>query len=85
MAEVIYLSEMNVIPPKTMSGIHMSQRFSCTFDPNAPEDKRWMWLVDFTRVYKFYGSAPSLARAQQQARRQIEKLIKAEHRVEESE
>jgi hypothetical protein len=85
MVEVIYLSDRNVIPPKSITGSHLQQRFSCTFDPNAPIDKRWIWQVDFTRVYKFYGAAVSLARAQQQARKQISKLINAEHHAEENE
>lgn len=85
MVEVIYLSERKPIPPKSISAVHLQQQFSCTFDPNAPVHERWMWQVNFTRTYKFYGSAPSLIRAQRQARARIDKLIGAQHRAEEAE
>jgi hypothetical protein len=85
MVEVVYLSERKPIPPKSVSAMHMQQNFVCTFDPNAPVHERWLWQVNFTRMYKFYGSAPSLARAQRQARARIDKLIGIEQRAEEAE
>jgi predicted RNase H-like HicB family nuclease len=85
MAEVIYLSQMQPIPPKSVAGIHLKQRFSCTFDPNASPDERWVWVVSYTEVFKFYGAASSLQRAQQQARKRIEKMVSAHQRAEENE
>lgn len=85
MVGVVYLSERKTIPPKTVTYVHKLQRFTCTFDPNAPPDQRWVWQVNFTQVYKFYGSAPSLEGAQKKARAQIEKLVKSSHRAEENE
>lgn len=85
MAEVVYLFDGNTIPPKSHTDTHLHHRFVCTFDPNASADKRWVWVVSFTRVYKYYGATVSLARAQQQARAQIKKLVNAEHRAEENE
>lgn len=83
--EVIYLSDRNVIPPKSVSAQHKLQQFVCTFDPNAPTHERWMWQVNFTRTYKFYGSAPTLSQAQSKARARIDKLIGVQHRIEEAE
>lgn len=85
MTEVIYLAERYAIPPKSVTCIHKQQRFVCTFDPNAPVHERWVWQLDFTRTYKFYGAAPSLARAQKLARSRIDKLLHVQQQAEEAE
>jgi hypothetical protein len=85
MAEVIYLTRVQPIPPKSVAGIHLKQRFSCTFDPNATPDERWVWQVDYTEVFRFYGATSTLVRAQQQARKRIEKMVSAHQRAEENE
>lgn len=76
MAEVINLAERKPIPPKEQSFEHGGQRYTCRFDPNAPEDKRWLWTLAYTRVYRYYGQAPTMEQASAVARRKIHSMNK---------
>ena len=81
--EVIYMADVKHIPPKVVNSIHLHQRYTCTFDPNASPDQRWAWQVDFVRTYKHFGTAPSLSLADRRARRCIQQIVKGEVRMEE--
>ncbi len=75
MAEIIHMADVRPIPPKVVNSTHMHQRYTCTFDPNAPPHERWAWQVDFTRTYKHFGTAPSLPLADKRARKRIQELM----------
>ena len=85
MAEVIYLTQQNAIAPKSISGMHMAQRYMCTFDPNAPIHEQWVWQVDLVRTYKYFGAAASLERAQKKAKAKIRELVEFHQQLEERE
>jgi hypothetical protein len=85
MGEVIYMTDMRHIPPKTVAGRHQNQRYICTFDPNAGPDHRWTWQVDYTYTYHYYGTAPSLPLAEKRARKRIQQLVADDVRMEEAE
>lgn len=85
MAEVIHLPERKPIPPKQVTALHAGQRYTITFDPNAPLHERWMWRVDFTRVYSFIGACASIDLASRQARRRIDRMSMRTQREEEHE
>lgn len=70
MGKVILLPT-KVIPPKSETYEHAGQRYTCTFDPNAPPDKRWVWRVDYVRIYPYYGSCATMEAAAVAARRRI--------------
>jgi len=71
MGKVILLPTKNRIPPKSETFEHAGQRYTCVFDPNAPPGERWVWLVDYVRTYRYYGSSPSLEAAAIAARKRI--------------
>lgn len=85
MGNVVYMADRKPIPPKIISGTHAGQKYTCTFDPNAPPHERWVWQVDFTVVYKFYGSSPTPEAATVQARKRIHKLTQRQQLIEENE
>lgn len=62
------------IKPKQVTHEHEGQKFTCRYDKNAPTDKCWMWIVDFTRTYTFYGHSPTLSLAVRASRRKIREL-----------
>lgn len=64
------------IKPKTVTYEHAGQKYTCRFDPNAPEGQQWVWVVDFVRVYQTIGSAPSLEAASKKARLHIHNMVK---------
>ena len=45
------MSERKAIPPKSQAFEHGGQRYTCTFDPNAPPNERWVWQVKYVRHY----------------------------------
>jgi hypothetical protein len=83
--EIIKMSEVRHIPPKVVNSIHLHQRYTCRFDPNAPPEQRWAWEVNFVRTYKHFGTAPSLPLADRRARRCIKMLVEGDVRMEEAE
>lgn len=85
MTKVVYLAEYKPIKPKSITDTHVGQRYTCTFDPNAQPGKQWVWVVDFTRVYKFYGSSSTAEAATKQARLRIHKLLGHQRMEEERE
>jgi len=75
LAEVINLAQQRkAIPPKTDTFEHGGQRYTCRFDPNAPPDKQWVWIVNYTRVYRYFGACPTMEAAASRARRKIHML-----------
>lgn len=85
MTKVVYMADVHPIKPKSESYTHMNQRYTCTFDPNAPPHQQWVWQVDFVRTYKFFGSAPSLDGAQSRACMRIKQMTDRTHTAEENE
>jgi hypothetical protein len=63
----------------------MHQRYTCTFDPNAPPHARWAWEVNFVRSFKYFGTAPSLPLADRHARKRIQQLLDRVVKQEEAE
>ena len=63
------------IKPKEEAGSYKGTRYVLRFDPNAPDDKRWVWTVNFTVTYPYMGAGPTLDKARQAAHRQVRKLI----------
>jgi hypothetical protein len=76
-AVVIYMDSSRAarVQPKCESGMHMGHRYVLQFDPNASPDERWCWIVKFTRVYDYVGSAPTIEAAMRAAKRQIKELV----------
>ena len=62
------------IKPKEVTHDHEGQKFTCRYDKHAPTDKCWMWTVDFTRTYTYYGHSPTLSIALRAAKRKIHQL-----------
>jgi hypothetical protein len=85
MAEVVYLAERKPIPPKSITDKHAGHRYTCTFDPNAPPGEQWVWHIDFTRVYRFYGAARTAEAATKAARLKIHSLTLRRQAEEENE
>jgi hypothetical protein len=71
MAKVIYLAEHKPIPPKQIVGRDGIQKYTVTFDPNAPFHSQWVWQVDYVRTYTLYGSTSTQSSAVKEARKQI--------------
>ena len=59
---------------KSITGEHSGQRYTCTFDPNAPKGEQWVWHVDYVVTYRYVGSANTAERAAANARRKIHAL-----------
>jgi len=76
------LAERKAVPPKAIHDTHAGQRYTCTFDPNAPPHEQWVWVVNYTRTYQFYGSSPTAEAATRAARKRIH-LLQTRQRVEE--
>ena len=76
MGKVIPLPTKKLIPPKSETFEHAGQRYTCTYDPNAPPDKRWVWKVDYVCTFTYFGSSPSMENAAKAARLKIHKLVK---------
>lgn len=80
---------MNVTPigvkPKTVTYEHEGQKLTCQFDPNAPEDKQWVWQVRYVETYLFFGSSSSLPSAVRAAKRKIHSLNEGQIQADENE
>ncbi|HEY4383567.1 MAG TPA: hypothetical protein VGN34_03695, partial [Ktedonobacteraceae bacterium] len=64
----------NQIKPKSETGTHNGHSFTCTFDPNAPPERRWFWHIRFRRTYDVVGGAPDLSRAKAAVRKRIKEI-----------
>lgn len=62
------------IKPKSVTYEHEGQKLTCTYDPNAPIEKRWVWQVRYVETYHFFGSSPTLPNAVKAAKRKIHSL-----------
>jgi hypothetical protein len=69
---------------KTVSYNHAGQRYTCTFDRNAPIDRQWVWHVDYVVTYRYVGSSPTMDKAASDARRKIHALNKQQIEQEEA-
>jgi hypothetical protein len=77
MAEIIKLVTPNKgRDTKSATYTHGGQRYTCTFDRNAPADRQWVWIVDYVQTYRYVGSAATMDRAAVDARRKIHSLNK---------
>jgi hypothetical protein len=79
MGKVINLSENKPIPPKSETITHEGQRFTVTYDPNAPEHERWVWKLNYVVTYEYFGSQPTIETARQRAKRMITSLNQKEY------
>ena len=80
------MAEVTQIPtPKNETGMHRNQRYTLTYDPNAPVHERWVWQVDFVRTYKFFGACPTLDAAKSRALRRITLMAEFTIEAEENE
>lgn len=64
------------ITPKRVSGEYEGHRYTLVFDVHAEPDRRWFWVVHFTKVYDIPGAAPTLQQATNAARRSIREMKK---------
>lgn len=78
MGKVINLQDSKPIPPKSESHEFAGQRFTITYDPNAPEHERWVWMLNYVVTYDYYGSQPTRDTARQRATRMINSLNRRE-------
>lgn len=62
------------VKPKTEEGMHNDQRFILRYDPNEVLDKRWRYIIKFTRTYEYKGAAATIDEARRLAKRQIVQL-----------
>lgn len=77
-AMVIDMATRKAIKPKEQVYEHAGQRYRCCFDPNAPPNEQWVWIVEYVQTYRYYGHAPTLEGASKGARLKIHKLNKWE-------
>jgi hypothetical protein len=79
------LADRKPIPPKSETHEHAGQRYSCTFDPNAPPGEQWVWKIRYIRTYLYFGSSPTMEAAAVKARLKIHNLNKRVASEEENE
>lgn len=79
------MSDRKPVTPKSEVFEHAGQKYTCRFDPNAPPNERWMWVVNYTRTYQYIGNAATLEKASVKARKQIHALNKHVIEIEENE
>jgi hypothetical protein len=85
MAEIIKLPTSNRgQATKTVTYEHGGQRYTCTFDKNAPADRQWVWHVDYVQTYRYVGSAATMDKAAVEARRKIHALNRRQIEQEEA-
>lgn len=86
MSTVVNLADVRKQPikPKSDTHEHGGQKYTCTFDPNAPKDKQWVWCIKYVRTYQYVGDAPTKEAASKQARLKIHALNKRVIKMEES-
>lgn len=79
------MADRKPIPPKSMTidDAALGQRYTVTFDPNAPRGKQWVWLVDYVRTYRYFGTAHTAEGASVIARKKIQQLNKRKQQQEE--
>ena len=73
MGEVVVLQVK--IPPKVQQGVHLGHRYTLKYDPNAPPNERWAWIVNYVVTYQYVGVAATLAKAESAAHRKIRGLV----------
>lgn len=59
------------IPPKTISETYQKQSITIIY---LPADRQWQWLVEYTSVQPYSGTAPTLERARKDAHKLVDKL-----------
>ena len=87
MAMVINMAEARKrapITPNRKTFEHGGQKYTCVFDPNAPEGKQWTWIVNYVHTTKFVGSSPTLEAASKKARLEIHSMNKLLAKLEEN-
>ena len=62
---------------KAETRLYAGHRYTLRFSPTATPDKRWSWVVKYTRTYEYIGSAETIQRASKDAELQIRKLNSA--------
>lgn len=76
MEEVVELNDYRKpIEPKQETHIYQNQTYILRYDPNAPLSTRWTYTIRYTVVYPYMGAEPTLAKANNAARRMIRKLL----------
>lgn len=85
MAEIIKLATAGKgQATKTVTYEHGGQRYTCTYDRNAPIGQQWVWIVDYVVTYRYIGSAATMDKAASDARRKIHALNKRQIKQEEA-
>ena len=86
MAKVINLADHKKgIKPNSETFEHGGQHYTCTFDPNGPKGKQWVWRVNYVVIHKFIGRADSKGAAAVLARKRIHAMNKFIMKTEERE
>ena len=76
---VIYMdTARKSIAPKTESVVHLGQRYTLQFDPNAPPECQWVGVIRYTRAFEYIVSAPTNSMGHAACRRQIKQLLDRE-------
>ena len=70
------MNDVVPIPPKEVQLHHEGQRILIRFDPNGDLGGKWVWTLDYTRVYKYFGRAATLQAATAAAKRRVVKSNK---------
>lgn len=74
--DVVSLNEYKQeIKPKHERYKYRGHRYELVFDPKAPIDERWVWIVHYTMVYTYSGSKDTIHKASNAARRKIRELV----------
>lgn len=79
------MADKKPIPPKSETFEHAGQKYTCTFDPNAPKNQQWVWKVDYVRTYPYFGASATMEAAAKKARLLIHNMNKHTIASEESE
>ena len=75
MGELISMAEYKAaeVKPKSEARRHKGHSYQLLFRPSEPDlKKRWGWLVKYTRVYEFSGSAATIELAARDAMKEID-------------
>jgi hypothetical protein len=81
MGKVVHL---NTIPPKSETHEHAGQKYTVTFDPNAPELQRWVWVANCVREYPHHGSSATKDAAVTKAIKCIQSFVEFTEELEEN-
>jgi hypothetical protein len=71
---VIPMSVPSKVTPKSETRQHNGHYYHLTYDPNAPDGKKWVWRAVVTKKYVFVGDAATLDAASRGAKRKIDKF-----------